>query len=80
MNKEHQEVLLAVQRKYKEATNAGDRVVVKWLGWLAVFLSMDKEERIKFVSNDLQIKLTKTRFTNDLYGIREQKIRTTTND
>jgi hypothetical protein len=80
MNKESKEVLVVVRRKYREAQRPTDKVIVKWLGWLAVFLSMDNEDRANFASNDEEVNRTKEALTKDIDGIKYQEVRSTSNN
>jgi hypothetical protein len=80
MNKESREVLLSVRRKYREAKEPADKLMVKWIGWLAVFLSMSNEDRVNFASNDEEVNRTKEVLTKELYGIRKEEVRSTSNN
>lgn len=81
-SEEEEEVLIIVKRKYSEATNRSDKLVVKWIGWLALFLSMDRDDRINMAANDGEITRTKQKLTEELNAIRREteKGSTTPND
>lgn len=69
---EEEEVLAMVKKKYSEATNGSDKLVVKWIGWLALFLSMDRDDRINMAMNDEEIARTKQKLTEELHAIRRE--------
>lgn len=75
---EKEEVLAIVKKKYSEATNGSDKLVVKWIGWLALFLSMDRDDRINMAMNEEEIARTKQKLTEELHAIRREAERTTT--
>lgn len=78
MNEEGIELLEVVRRKYRQARKDSDKLVVKWIGWLAVFLSMDRLDRINIAGNEEEITRTKEKLTEELYGIRREAEGTTT--
>jgi hypothetical protein len=60
------------------AASPYDKLAVKWLGWLAYFLMMDKEERVKFARNDEEVELTRQQLTKELYGLKKYSRESTT--
>lgn len=72
----------SIERKYRQAIEPADKLVVKWIGWLAVFLSLSRKERLDFARDDEQVKETLKKLMGELYefGRRTEKKRKSGDD
>lgn len=62
-----------IRDKHSRTPNINEKLVIKWLGWLAYFLSLSREGRMKFAGNDDQVDRTIKQLTEDLDAIKRER-------
>lgn len=70
--KEAQNLFNLIQEKHARAPNDSERIVIKWFGFLIYFLSMHKNQRVRFAENEAEINETIKQLTKDLHELKKR--------